>query len=201
MAPYRHGKTVNFAIGYLLWRILEDPNLRVKLVCQDEPVAKKRVSAMKKYIEFDPEIITEFPGARPQNKNEWTMTSFELARDNTGLVDPTVEAFGISSMSSGSSADIMLLDDIVDAKNSLTEGKRNQVIEMVFNVALQRLEPGSLALAISTAWHLLDAIHKLAENTEWVFLVEAIRDFNVIENIIVSGGKVLTGWDVQEGLM
>lgn len=199
IAPYRHGKSVNFAIGYTLYRILNNPNLRVKIVCQDEDTAKKRVSALKNYIEFDPDIISQFPDARPNNKNKWTMTSFELQRENVGLIDPTVEAFGINSMSSGSSADLLMLDDIVDAKNSLTEKKRDTVTDMVLNVALQRMEPGGLALSISTAWHLLDAIHKLADNTEWVFLVQAVRKFSYIENIIVSGGQVLSGWEVQVG--
>lgn len=187
LAPFKHGKTPHM-LGICLHELSQNPELRIAFVCNDDDNAKKRVSALKQYVEHDEDYKALYGNKIiPDKSGLWTKHAF-MVRRKSNAVDPTLEAAGILTTGIGGTKDLILFDDPTDLNNSvLSSARRDQVKEMGNGVWLSRLDANSLAILIGTAWHAEDWVHTLISNPEWVFLIQRIsEDFSCIEQIIVE---------------
>jgi hypothetical protein len=186
MGPWKFGKTPHI-LAIALCKLDQNPNLRIKIVCNDDNEAMKRVATLKGYIDNDKEFHA-ISRVRADRRTMWTKHAITVERESKS-VDPTVEANGVMTTGIGGTCDLLIFDDICDLNNSvLSPAKREAVKEMVNNVWLSRLEPEGVALLIGTAWHSEDASHELVKNPEWVFLLQRIsEDFEHIEQTVVNG--------------
>jgi len=188
LAPWGHGKTTIVIIGYLLWMLWKDTNLRIKIVCNSDENAKNRVSTMQRYIESDEDFVAECGAVvKPSRRDAWTSHSFFIDRTSMSI-DPSVEAKGILTTGTGGRADVLAFDDPVDLQNSvLSKVSREKIKELFRNVWMPRLEPNGLVLYIATAWHQDDLTHEILANEEWTFLIQRIaNDYSHIEQITVN---------------
>jgi predicted phage terminase large subunit-like protein len=155
LAPWGHGKSEQTAIARVLHMLGQDPNLRIKVVCNTDDNARARVLSLRRYLEHDPDLRAVFPGLRLGR--EETSTS-KITVDRVGLgKDPSVEAYGILSSSLGSRCDVLVCDDVVDLSNAIRQPSRREAVKQGFREGfLSRLEPGGVCLYIATIWHLQD---------------------------------------------
>jgi len=184
MSPRRFAKTVQM-LGVLMYFLVQDRNSRVKIITNDDPSSIKRVSSIKHYLERDPEIKQYFGDVLvPAEKERWSQHAISIKRDSFSL-DHSIEGHGIFTTGVGGSCDLMCLDDICDYSNSVESAvKREKVKDMLLNTWLTQLEPESIAISISTAWHINDATHMLLDNPAWSYLIQRIsKDFKHIEQI------------------
>lgn len=124
--PPAHAKSTVWTVGYVVWRIHRNPNVRVVIVSKTEAMAKKFINQIQ-FILTSP-IFAEMHAAfapaggwKPQAKGEglsWRDNYFTVQGRTTAEKDYTVQALGMGSQIYGTRADLVVLDDIEDYANA-----------------------------------------------------------------------------------
>ncbi|MBD3350500.1 MAG: hypothetical protein GF364_03340 [Candidatus Lokiarchaeota archaeon] len=185
LAPWGAGKSRQIAIGMTLFELGRNPNLRVKIVCNSDENAKKRVTSLKNYIEKSDRIKKVYPKLVP-SYDHWTDHSFNISGRLYSEVDHSVEACGVESRIIGGRADLLIFDDIVDNKSEQSPAYRQMTKDNLENVFMSRLEPSGRIGLIGTMWHRDDAHCFLIGKQSWKFMIQGVSDdFECIEEIIV----------------
>jgi len=193
VAPWGHGKTEQIAIARPIWYLGRDPESRIMLVCNTDPNARKRLIAVRGYIERDPDLRRVFPGLRPRarmgsrSKEKWSDHVLLVERKSRGK-DASLEAWGIFSSAMGGRCNILIFDDPVDEKNAILEPSlRPKVVDTV-KTWLSRLEHGGFCIYVATCWHKDDATHDLVKNPRFCFLWVAVSDdLTCLEAKVING--------------
>lgn len=111
LAPRGTGKTVNIAIGFVLHMLAQNPNLRIKIVCNSDMNAEARVTTIQRYIAQSDEYHFATNNKVNMDKLEkCTAHEFFLTRDSMSI-DPSVQAKGINTGGTSGRADVLLYDD------------------------------------------------------------------------------------------
>lgn len=155
--PREHGKTTQIRLR-AIWELGRNPRLRVAYICQNATTAERRVNAIRSLLRgpLGSKVRQVFPGLRfdPEMPNQGT--AFYVQRDGNA-VDPSLYAMGITGSGTGARADLIILDDVVDPKNSATEGERNKIYERITGDVIQYLTAGGRLWCVCTPWHEDDA--------------------------------------------
>ncbi len=169
-----HGKTTQSLIR-LLWRIGNNPEISLKIVCENDPPAKKRLGWVQEQIEKNPRVHSIWPKLRPGR--EWSKTQIIVERSDPS-VEPTLEACGVTTGATGGRADELCFDDPMGRRNALTvPALRKTVIEAIDNDWLNLLEPTSRASALCTGWTTDDWIAHAKASGVWALLHKPTLDF------------------------
>jgi hypothetical protein len=122
--PPEHAKSTTFTVNYIVWLIHKNPDIRVVLVSKGLKLAQDFLYEIKAkltspvyremHLRFAPE------GGWQDPDGSWTNDRIYVRGKNSEGVqkDPTVQAMGIKGQIYGRRADIIILDDIIDADNS-----------------------------------------------------------------------------------
>lgn len=163
-----------------------NPNLRIKIVCNLDEFATKRVNAVREYMEKSVEYKKIFPNVYPDVKDKWGERRINVKRNIYGSADYSLEGGGIFSSAVSGRADVIIADDITDYKNSvLNVASRKHVIESFQNNWMSRLEPAGFCVVIGTPWHAADCSFWLIQNNhrfKWLIMQisEDLERFEVI---------------------
>jgi len=175
IAPRSHGKS-SVVIARVIWELGRNPNLRIKIACEDQPAAVKRLGEIKRHIEKNPHVHEVFPNLKPSTDN-WSKTSITVQRTLIDK-DPSVEAQGVLGGATGGRVDILIGDDIVGRRNALTTpALRESVIQAWESDWLNLGGPESRVWCICTLWHRLDLNHKMMESGNWHVCFYAITGY------------------------
>ncbi len=137
--PRGHGKTSQIAMR-IAWEIGHNPNIRVKIVMQNDHESIKSLSLIKGILE-SPGYRAVFPWIAP-NKAKWGSSALQVSRDLVAR-DATVEAMGVFGRASGR-ADIIVFDDVCDLRNTIIMPALKSAVKMaVENTWLPMLDPNS----------------------------------------------------------
>lgn len=188
LAPFKHGKTPHI-LGITLAGLSADPEKRIKIVCNDDNNAMKRVTVLKRYIEQDEDYGALFADRiKPDKSARWNAHAITVKRKSQS-VEGSIESAGVLSTGIGGTYDQMIFDDPCDLNNStLSAVKRDHLKELARNVWLSRLDRDGEVLYIATAWHAEDLTHELIDNPEWTWLIQRIaNDFSSIEQVEIRG--------------
>jgi hypothetical protein len=174
VAPYGHGKTEQVTILRVLQAVGQNPNTRVKVVCNNDDNATARVEAIQQYISQSTALRLVYPNLRPDQKH-WGRHSFRVQRDAVSK-DATVEAWGVFSGGIGSRSDFMVFDDVCDLKDIWEPSLRQKKTQAFGTQWMSRLVPGAKAVYVATAYHEHDTTHQLLRNPQWSFLWMSVSD-------------------------
>jgi len=170
VAPRGHWKTGQFAIGRVLWLLGRDPNELIKIVCQSDRKATKRLSEIRDHLASNARLHEVFPHLGISGKNtqdrEWNKHLITVNR-KLRSPDPSIEAMGITSSASGDRATVLVFDDVVDRRNAITLPRVREAIKSSFDDWYNLLLPNGRAIYICTLWHKGDLSHALISNPEW----------------------------------
>lgn len=171
--PPDHAKSTVWNVQYCVWRICQDPNVRIITVSKSQSMAKKFLSQVKFYLQ-NPAL---FPALHAAFSPDGGWMSVDKAdglswRENMIYVrgrtaaekDPTLEALGVGGQIYGSRADLIILDDVTDfGTASSYENLANWIGQEVFN----RLDPeiGQL-LILGTRVGAMDLYRHLRDNAK-----------------------------------
>lgn len=174
LAPRGHGKTQQIALGRVLWELGRQPNLRIKLVCQSDRVARERLITISSHIRQNPYLHRVFPRLRPQAGLPWTQSQITVER-RFGHKDPSVEALGVLSSATGKRADLLIFDDAVDFRNAVALPALRSVVKAAFwGNWMNMLEPEGRLIYIATPWHRQDLTAELLNHPQFNFLCQPI---------------------------
>lgn len=120
--PPEHGKTTQFTINYVVWRIHQDPTIQVVLISKSQQMAKKFLHAVKARLTGPrwAEMHVRFApgGTWVDPDGSWTRTEIYVAGADEGDKDPTVQALGWTGHIYGTRATLIVIDDIQDLSSA-----------------------------------------------------------------------------------
>ena len=154
--PPEHAKSTTITVNYVVYRICQDPNIRIIIVSQIQEMAKRFLRAIKDrlaspnpnyrklQIDFAPD------GGFNANSAAWTADSIYVNPEmrDSGEASPTVQALGLGGQIYGSRCDLMIFDDTVTGKNAHEYAK--QMDWMQREVYNRNSQFGSKMLLIGT---------------------------------------------------
>jgi hypothetical protein len=195
MAPWGSGKTAGLVIPLVCWLLGKNPNERIKVICNDDASAQKRVGpygGVGGVIERNQAFKLVFPHCRVGEK--WTQHELYLERVNAADPSPSLQAHGVLATGIGGRATKIIFDDVVDQKNSLDAAQREKVRDLMSATWLSRLQPEGRALLVSTPWHLEDATHAMMGRRGWCFLIQRVNTETwMIDQEVVNAGADYPG--------
>ena len=178
--PRGFGKTTHLAIGYPLWEIARNHNLRILIVSSTGELSRKSLGSIMDHIErnqkyqawakiLDGNQLGVVPRRRPRIKRDenWSAESIIIQRDAIAMRDPTIQAVGLFGSILSRRADIIILDDVVTQENSGTEEQRNKVKEWFRNTLLPVLVPDGRVICLGNTWHMDDLMHSLLKDPQF----------------------------------
>ncbi|MBA4186897.1 MAG: hypothetical protein C0467_02645 [Planctomycetaceae bacterium] len=168
--PRDHGKSFQVC-GRILWELGRNPGLRVKVVCATEAVAEERSRFLRDAIAKNPNIRMVFPHLRPGTP--WTAEAFAVRR-SAEAIGPSVAAFGVGAGSTGTRADLLICDDMVDVRALHSKAERNRAADYFTNNLMNLLEPDGRCWGLCTPWHPDDLNARLKGNAAFALFRKAI---------------------------
>jgi hypothetical protein len=168
--PRDHGKTTQVCLR-VLWELGRNPNLRIKIVCASEAIARDRSRFLRRSVERNPQVREVFPHLR--RGDLWRAEAFTVRR-RPGILGPSVAAFGIGAAATGTRADLLICDDVVDVKAIWSKAHRDRAAEDFFNNLLNLLEPDGRFWGLCTPWHADDLNARLKRNEAYRLFRRAV---------------------------
>jgi predicted phage terminase large subunit-like protein len=164
--PRDHGKSFQVCCR-ILWELGKNPDLRVKIVCATDKVAAERSRFLRDTLAQNAAVRKALPDLRASKP--WADRGFTVQRDSQSI-GPSVAAFGVGAGSTGTRADLLVCDDIVDVRAIHSRAERDRVSDYFTNNLMNLLEPDGRFWGLCTPWHADDLNARLKKN-------EAYRTF------------------------
>jgi hypothetical protein len=184
--PPEHAKSMTVSIDYLTYRIVTDPNIRIKVVSKTQAMAKEFIYAIKQRLTSPSyaELQRRYAPADgfKASSEKWTADSIYLERDS-GEKDPTLQALGIGGQIYGARADLIVLDDCVTLANA---GEYEKQIRWIQQEVLTRVGPTGKILIVGTRVDPMDLYREVRNpdrypdgKSPWTYLaMPAVLEFN-----------------------
>lgn len=143
LMPRGHLKSTVASVLYVLWRIYRNPNIRIVVGTNVKDLAWSFIRELRSYLE-DEDLQTRVWNARPHVKGVlipeldrtgrkktgevgealdkkviWSATAIQVVRSKK-MKEPTVQATSVGSRLTGGHFDLLILDDVVDFKNTVS---------------------------------------------------------------------------------
>lgn len=168
--PRDHGKSFQVCCR-LLWELGRNPGLRVKVVCATDAVAAERSRFLRDAVAFNPWLRKVFPNLKPGSP--WCAEAFTVQRA-ADTIGPSVAAFGVGAGSTGTRADLLVCDDIVDVRSLRSRAERDRTADYFADNLMNLLEPDGRFWGLSTPWHHDDLNARLKRNGAYALFRRAI---------------------------
>jgi phage terminase large subunit-like protein len=158
--PRDHGKSFQVCCR-IVWELGHNPGLRVKIVCATEAIAAERARFIRDAVAGNEWVRKVFPNLTPSDP--WAADNFTLERP-APVIGPTVAAYGIGGGNTGTRADLLVCDDVVDVRALHSHVDRGRVAEYFENNLMNLLEPEGRFWGLFTPWHADDLNARLKKN-------------------------------------
>jgi hypothetical protein len=173
-SPRETGKSTLFSVAYPIWRLGNDPNLRIAIISSASHQSKRILSTVKQYIMADTDVKELFTDLKPMmdevNRNKpmkWSVEQIMVDRNLTSK-DASIVSYGVGSRSIlGSRFDLVLLDDVLGQHNTATTTESEKVIEWYSNTLEKCVIEGGQIVCVGTAWMSYDLMHYLEFKEGW----------------------------------
>jgi len=175
--PRDHGKSMQVC-ARVLWELGKNPALRVKIVCATEGIAEERGRFLRQAIAGNTRIRTIFPRLRPGAP--WGETRFSVERPAT-VIGPSITALGVGAGLTGTRADLLVCDDIVDVRSLTSAAERARVKAFFRDNLMNLLEPDGRCWCLFTPWHANDLNAELKHGGAFALFRRAVgRDMRPV---------------------
>lgn len=186
--PPEHAKTTTLTINYSVYRIVQDPSVRIIIVSKSQNMAKKMLTAIKNRLTHPQyaDLIRDFApsGGFAQASDAWTQEMIYVGSETRDVEqkDPTVQALGIGGQIYGARADLIIMDDCIDRKNMR---EFESQIEWVQSEVMSRTNEYGTLLVVGTRLGPQDLYSEMTsptrypdERSPWTYLaMPAVLEF------------------------
>lgn len=184
-------KTTTISVGFTAFRVGKEPHKANLIVQANDSSAKTTIKSVADIIEYNQGWKLVFPNVVPDKDKGWGEGGYEVKREdmdyakwrdmNASRKDPSLLGLGIgSSQLIGKHPDgVLILDDIHDEDNTISDKEREKVKKKVTDTILpmavedETKAPGqrlvTWEIAVGTPWTDDDAYHYLKNTGEFDF--------------------------------
>ena len=180
--PPEHAKSTTLTVNYVVWRICQDPNVRILLISKTQDMAKKfllsikdRLAESEAYLELQQAFGP--PGGFAEGSAKWAADAIYVAGRDSGEKDPTVQAVGIGGHIYGSRCDLAIMDDCVDHTNH--QQFESQITWIQNQVGSRVADAGGRMLLIGTRMETVDLYSEILKpqyyaegQSPWTYLTQ-----------------------------
>ena len=149
LIPRSHLKSKLITIGYSVFKIVQNPKIRILIYSATWQMAVDLHLSIQKLLRSN-EIIKILWGDLSQGATEWSQDRTRLTMNDKR--DPTVTAAGIDNNLVGGHYDLIIMDDVVNRDNIGTADQIEKVKKR-YKDSLDLLEPHGQIIVIGTRWH------------------------------------------------
>lgn len=171
--PVGFGKTTQITMR-ILWELGLDPTLRIIVVSSKGSQSAKVIGTVAREMASNAALHQVFPNLKPaigavrQSVDTWRGTALRVHGAPAGQKDPSVASYGLDGSVSGSRAEIVFGDNLMDFENTSSRHQRNKSIQRFFKEVMTRLVPKVGRVYITdTAWTKDDLPHELMKKERW----------------------------------
>ena len=188
--PPEHAKSTTITVNYAVYRICQNPNIRIMIVSKTQAMAQKFLLSIKNRLTHpkyqDLQLTFGPPGGFEKNSDSWKQDLIYLSSEarDSGEKDPTVQAIGVRGHIYGARADLIIMDDCVDNTNAHEFEKQ---IDWVQSEVMSRIDDNNgKLLIIGTRLRPRDLYSELRdpmrypdESSPWTYFAQpAVLEFN-----------------------
>ena len=188
--PPEHAKSTTITVNYAVYRICQNPNIRIMVVSKTQAMAQKFLLSIKNRLTHPryQELQLAFgpPGGFEKNSDSWKQDLIYLSSESrdSGEKDPTVQAVGIRGHIYGARADLIIMDDCVDHTNAHEFEKQ---IDWIQSEVMSRIDnDGGRLLVVGTRLRPKDLYSELRdpmrypdETSPWTYFAQpAVLEFD-----------------------
>jgi len=193
VAPRNSAKTTCVAKIAPLWFLGRDHNIKILLLSRTGTKARSNLRFLRQNIEMNERVQEVFPDLKPSAP--WS--DEEITVINTRFDgEVSVKATGLGGSITGMRADLIIVDDLVDKSNVMTESQREKVIEYWNEVVYPIVNPGGRIFVICTRWSNRDFYSWLMEREGFKNNINVLPAFLEDENghRILEDGEPISYW-------
>jgi len=209
IAPRNSAKSTCWGGVSPLWLIGRNPDLRILSISRTSTRAKDNLRFMRMNAESNDRVQEVFPyrkingrvfGLKPSSPWGEEQLTFENNR-NDGR--PSVYAVGLEGSISGVRADIIIVDDLIDQNNVMTDSQRTKVMDFWNTVVIPTLNPGGRVFIVGTRYHAKDFYSDILDDTmykdnTWMF--PAIKLDDKGEYLLNETGLAQSYWPERHSI-
>lgn len=200
LMPRDHQKSHCIAV-WATWKIYRNPAETIAYVCATEALAIlqlfdiKQIIRSEEFIRLSPEMCEPME----KKRTKWAETAITVdhpVRKKERPRDPTVIATGMDSNNIGAHCTIMIKDDVVIDKNSMTEAARNKVESKAGHLS-SILTTDGMEFCVGTRYHPKDHYDTLINMEEEVWdeetdqLIGMEKVYHIHERVVEVEGAFL----------
>lgn len=146
-------------VGYSIWLILNNPNIRILIDSEVYTNSKNFLREIRAHLENPrlTSIFGDFVGPT------WAEGEIIVKQRTKSLKEATIVCSGIEKILVGQHFDAVIFDDVNSNKNSATEEGRQKVIDH-YKMTMAILDPGGKVVVIGTRYSSSDLIQHIIDN-------------------------------------
>lgn len=148
------------SIAYPIWRLMNDPNLRILIDSEVYSNSKNFLREIRAHLTGNKRLITLFGEFRGENWNESEIT---INQRTAIKKEASITCGGIGTVKVGQHYDEIIADDLNSQNNSETIEGRKKVIRH-FQMYIGLLEPGGRRIVSGTRYATDDVIGHILDN-------------------------------------
>lgn len=142
-------------VGFSLWQIAINPDVRILISNAVYPLAVSFLSQIKKHIQTN-ETFKEIFGELYIPTEQWREDRISVSSEKLTHKEPTIWAFGMGASSVGSHFNIALLDDLV-ARENISTKEQIEKTKNYYRDVLDLVDPmpggHRPVIIVGTTWH------------------------------------------------
>jgi len=160
LAPRGHGKSTVCTISFALWRVIQNPDIRILIVSNTASQAESFLREIRTQLTQN-EVLTCLFGWAPAGSPRWSQTEIIVSERRRIAKEATVTALGVGGPVISKHYDTIILDDIIDEENARTEQQREKMQVWFYKSLLPCLEPDGEIHILGTRYHPYDLYNQL----------------------------------------
>jgi predicted phage terminase large subunit-like protein len=177
--PRNHLKSTFGTIGFSIYSILNNPNIRILICNQVWDISRSFLREIKEQLENSQlkYLFGEFVSAK------WNEDEIIVRQRTKPLKEPTIKTAGIETEQTGGHYDLIILDDLIGLNNSQTPEQREKAKRFRRSM-INLLEPGGVVVENMTRWHLDDTYSEIVDKERKYYDI-------MIRQVVGKDGKLI----------
>lgn len=177
-----------------MWLLGRDHDLKILLLSRTGGRARSNLRFIRQNIVDNDRVRAVFPGLKPGVP--WS--DEELTVENTRFDgESSVIARGLGGSITGFRADVLIVDDLIDKTNVMTDNQRGKVNEWWDEIVLPTLNPDGRVFLIGTRYHYKDFYSRILETPSYgenVFVFPAFQLDEEGKELLGEDGEPISYW-------